>query len=77
MCVCVCVLQGEPEKQPALYVGVHQQQLYIQQSSGMHHHLASAARLFTAETTAEGVCVCVCVCVLFILDMYITSQNQK
>ncbi|KAG0729801.1 Eukaryotic translation initiation factor 2-alpha kinase [Chionoecetes opilio] len=46
---------GGPEKQAALYVGVHQQQLYIQQSNKMHHHFNSATRLFTAE----GVCVCV------------------
>ncbi|XP_045123041.1 eukaryotic translation initiation factor 2-alpha kinase 3-like isoform X2 [Portunus trituberculatus] len=45
---------GSGEKQPALYVGVHQQQLYIQQSAGMHHQLNSAARLFTADSTEDS-----------------------
>lgn len=40
---------GGSEKQPALYVGVHRKQLYIQQSSGMHTHHTAATRIFTAE----------------------------
>ncbi|XP_045613966.2 eukaryotic translation initiation factor 2-alpha kinase [Procambarus clarkii] len=39
------------EPQPAMYVGVHQKQLYIQQSGVMRHKVNSAARIFTADSS--------------------------
>ncbi|XP_071513696.1 eukaryotic translation initiation factor 2-alpha kinase-like [Panulirus ornatus] len=44
---------GEEQEQPALYVGVHQKQLYIQQSGGMRHRVNSATRIFTADSSAQ------------------------
>lgn len=42
------------DEQPALYVGVHQKQLYIQQSSQMRNRVTHATKIFTAEAAAEG-----------------------
>ncbi|XP_053629408.2 eukaryotic translation initiation factor 2-alpha kinase 3 isoform X2 [Cherax quadricarinatus] len=44
--------ENEEQEQPALYVGVHQKQLYIQQSGGMQYRVNSAARVFTAADSS-------------------------
>lgn len=51
----VCLQNDDDEQQePALYVGVHQKQLYIQQSGSMRHRVSSAARIFTADSASQG-----------------------
>ncbi|XP_042238217.1 eukaryotic translation initiation factor 2-alpha kinase-like isoform X2 [Homarus americanus] len=45
--------EEDQQLQPALYVGVHQKQLYIQQSGGMRHKVNSAARIFTADSSTQ------------------------
>ncbi|XP_064118578.1 eukaryotic translation initiation factor 2-alpha kinase 3-like [Macrobrachium nipponense] len=44
---------ADDHKQPALYVGVHQKQLYIQQSGGMRHRVNTAFRVFSSGMPDE------------------------
>ncbi|XP_068248846.1 eukaryotic translation initiation factor 2-alpha kinase-like [Palaemon carinicauda] len=43
----------DEQKQPALYVGVHQKQLYIQQSGGMRHKVNTAFRVLSSGIPEE------------------------
>ncbi|KAK4315615.1 hypothetical protein Pmani_013179 [Petrolisthes manimaculis] len=43
----------DDEEQPALYVGVHQKQLYIQQSSQLRQRITHAVKIFAAEAATQ------------------------